>query len=168
MKKFFFVIMISGALTSACSTNKSPNQKEINEVIIARVNEIQRKISTCVAQVNSTEDGRYVDKYIMVLGETNPNANNLYNSSEKITDKQADILSRFRESSMKCREISSELPSAAMVETYANFYLTIDAVYKDLTDKRITIGVANQERAMHIQYARNRWSELLKREKLTE
>lgn len=168
MKKVFIVLLIGVILSSGCSTNKADYQSGIHKVLMAKVNEIQHKISDCISRVNSTEDGMYVDKFIIVLGENSPNANNLYNSSEKINDNQADILSRFRESSMSCREISSELPSQAMVETYKNFYLTIDAVYKDLVDKRITIGVANQERAMHIHYARSRWTELLKREKLIE
>ena len=40
----------------------------------------------------------------------------------------------------------------------------IDAVYKDLIDKRITIGVANQERQMRIQYAKSRFAQILKSE----
>jgi hypothetical protein len=66
---------------------------------------------------------------------------------------------------MKCRAIASELPSPALVAVYSNFYVNIDAVYKDLIDKRITIGVANQERAMRIHYAKDRWAQIIKAQK---
>ena len=52
---------------------------------------------------------------------------------------------------------------ATQISRY-NFYTNIDAVYKDLLDKRITIGVANQERQMRIQYAKSRFAQILKSE----
>jgi len=75
------------------------------------------------------------------------------------------VIKLLKHSTLKCRSISNELPLPALVEVYTNFYTKIDGVYADLLDKRITIGVANQERAMRIQYARSRWAEVMKAQK---
>jgi hypothetical protein len=152
-------------LLSGCASNTSPVKKPNNDISIAKVNEVQKKIASCVAEVNQSDDAKYVDEHILVLTEKGANAKELFNSSDKIASDQAVVLMRFKESTLKCRDIANELPSPALVAVYTNFYTNIDAVYKDLIDKRITIGVANQERSMRIQYAKERWAQILKSEK---
>ena len=151
-------------LLSGCASNTSLTKKPNCDISIAKVNEVQKKIASCVAEVNQSDDAKYVDEHILVLTEKSPNAKELFNSSDKIASDQAAVLIRFKESTLKCRAITNELPSPALVAVYSNFYTNIDAVYKDLIDKRITIGVANQERSMRIQYAKIRFAQILKSE----
>ena len=151
-------------LLSGCATNVVPINKPGNDVSIVKVNEVQKKIASCIAEVNQSDDAKYVDEHILALTEKSPNATELFNSSDKIASDQATVLIRFKESTLKCRDIANKLPSPALVAVYTNFYTNIDAVYKDLIDKRITIGVANQERQMRIQYAKNRFAKILKSE----
>ena len=165
MKNIYRGIALLAILLSGCATNVAPINKPNNDVSIAKVNEVQKKIALCVAEVNQSDDAKYVDEHILVLAEKSPNAKELFNSSDKIASDQAAVLKRFKESTLKCRAIANELPSPALVAVYTNFYVNIDAVYKDLIDKRITIGVANQERSMRIQYAKERWAQILKAEK---
>jgi hypothetical protein len=165
MKNIYRSIVLLIILLSGCATNVAPINKPGNDVSIAKVNEVQKRIASCVAEVNQSDDAKYVDEHILVLTEKSPNAKELFNSSDKIASDQAAVLKRFKESTLKCRVIANELPSPALVAVYTNFYINIDAVYKDLIDKRITIGVANQERSMRIQYAKERWTQILKAEK---
>lgn len=143
----------------------SQAQVEYASDIQAKVDTVQGKMQACVEGLNQTDDAKYVNSHIMVLMPNNANANKLYNSSEKITDEQIQALEKFRESSLSCRVFVPELPSPALMQVYIEFYSAIDAVYKDLIDKKITIGVANQERAMRIEYARSRWFKILQSEK---
>lgn len=163
MKNIYHGVLMFVVLLSGCATNTAP-KKATNDVSIAKVNEVQKKISSCIAEVNQSDDAKYVDEHILVLTEKSPNAKELFNSSDKIASDQAAVLIRFKESTLKCRAITNELPSPALVAVYSNFYTNIDAVYKDLIDKRITIGVANQERQMRIQYAKGRFAQILKSE----
>jgi hypothetical protein len=165
MRNIYRGIALLGIVLSGCATNVAPITKPGNDVSIVKVNEVQKKIASCVAEVNQSDDAKYVDEHILVLTEKSPNAKELFNSSDKIASDQAAVLERFKESTLKCRAIANELPSPALVAVYTNFYTNIDAVYKDLIDKRITIGVANQERSMRIQYAKDRWAQILKTEK---
>lgn len=165
MKNIYRSIALLVILLSGCATNVAPINKSGNDVSIVKVNEVQKKIASCVAEVNQSEDAKYVNEHILVLTDKSPNAKELFNSSDKIASDQAAVLKRFKESTLKCRAIANELPSPALVAIYTNFYTNIDSVYKDLIDKRITIGVANQERSMRIQYAKERWAQILKAEK---
>jgi hypothetical protein len=165
MKNIYRGIALLAILLSGCATNVAPINKPGNDISIAKVNEVQKKIASCVAEVNQSDDAKYVDEHILVLTEKSPNAKELFNSSDKIAPDQVAVLKRFKESTLKCRAITNELPSPALVAVYTNFYVNVDAVYKDLIDKRITIGVANQERSMRIQYAKERWAQILKAEK---
>ncbi|OZA78357.1 hypothetical protein [Polynucleobacter sp. 39-46-10] len=162
MKNIYRGIAMLFILLSGCTTAPSPINKSGNDVSIAKVNEVQKKIATCIAEVNQSDDAKYVDEHILVLTENSKNAKALFGSSDKIASDQAAVLKRFKESTLKCRAIASELPSPELVAVYTNFYINIDSVYKDLIDKRITIGVANQERSMRIHYAKERWAKILK------
>ena len=164
MKNIYRGIALLVILLSGCATNVAPTNKSGNEISINKINEVQSKIASCVAKVNQSEDAKYVDEHILALTERSPNTKELFNSSDKITPDQAAVLIRFKESTLKCRDITNELPSPALVAVYTNFYANIDAVYNDLLDKRITIGVANQERQMRIQYAKSRFAQILKSE----
>ncbi len=147
-------------LTSSQSAKTESSQNSIS--LQAQIDGIQKKIEACVLELNQTEDAKFVNEHILVLIPNSPNAKGLFNSNEKIAADQVVVLNRFKVSTLKCRAIANELPNSDLVEVYTSFYSKIDAVYADLIDQRITIGVANQERAMRIQYARTRWTEILK------
>lgn len=182
MKNIYRGTFILAIALSGCATNNASLTQSASEVpqatavstkesakpsttLQSQIDAIQKKIASCVSEVNHSDDAKYVNEHILVLTQNNPNAKELNDSSNKITADQAVVLRRFKESTLKCRSISNELPSPALVEVYTNFYAKIDAVYTDLLDKRITIGVANQERAMRIHYARSRWAEIVKTQK---
>ena len=165
MKNIYRGTLLLAIALTGCAGSKLPSSPSVNKVSQAQVDEVQKKLASCIAGVNQSDDARYVDDHILVLTEKSTNAKELFNSSDKIASDQAAVLTRFKESTLKCRTITSELPSPALVAVYANFYSNIDAVYKDLLDKRITIGVANQERAMRIQYAKDKWAQAIKAEK---
>ena len=157
-------LLITIALTG-CAGSKLPTSQPANDVSQAQIDAVQKKMVSCISEVNSTEDAKYVDAHIIALIPNSPNAKELFNSSNKISSDQAVVLKRYEEVALKCRAIANELPTPALVGVYTNFYEKIDAVYADLISKRITIGVANQERAMRIQYARSRWAEIVKAQK---
>ena len=165
MKNIYRGTLLLAIALTGCAGSKLSSSPSVNKVSQAQVDEVQKKLASCIAGVNQSDDARYVDDHILVLTEKSTNARELFNSSDKIASDQAAVLTRFKESTLKCRTITSELPSPALVAVYTNFYSNIDAVYKDLLDKRITIGVANQERAMRIQYAKDKWAQAIKAEK---
>jgi len=178
MKNIYRGAFILAIALTGCATNKAPSAQTVSELPQAasesskknsalqpQIDAIQKQIASCVSEVNHTDDAKYVNEHILVLTQNNPEAKALNNSSAKITQAQAVVLKRFKESTLKCRSISNELPLPALVEVYTNFYTKIDGVYADLLDKRIAIGVANQERAMRIQYAKSRWAEVMKTQK---
>ena len=154
------------ALTGCAGTQTSVSQHASNnsgEQLQKQVNVIQKKLNDCIAKVNQSDDAKFVDAHVISLTANNPNAQELFNSSEKITPEQAIVLSRFKDSTVVCRTISDEFPKPALVAVYSDFYKNIDAVYADLLSKRVTIGVANQERAMRIQYAKSQWVETMQK-----
>ncbi len=162
MNKIYRSVLLFAIALTGCTGTKLPSPPAINEISQAQVDAIQKKISECISEASTTKDAKYVDQYVIALTANSPNAKELFNSSDKISGDQVVVLKRFKESTLKCRAISDELPSPALVAVYANFYEKIDAVYADLIDGRITIGVANQERSMRIHYAKERWAQIMK------
>ncbi|ABP34003.1 MULTISPECIES: hypothetical protein [Polynucleobacter] len=166
MKYIYRSILLVGFLLVGCSSNKAPTSQSATDVSQTQVDSVLKKIQVCLSEVNQTEDAKYVDQKIIALLPNNPNAKTLFNSSDKISSEQAVILTRFQESTLRCQVIAKELPSPDLVAVYSNYYEKIGDVYKDLIGQKITIGVANQERAMRIQYARSRWAQIMKEHKV--
>ena len=165
MKTIYRITLLVVFALSGCATNTMSAKQSNNEALMVEVNKVQKKVADCIIRVNQSDDAKYVDENIFALSEKSPNADALLHSKEKLTAEQAKILNRFRQSTVECRQIHNELPSPELVKVYTNFYENIDAVYRDLIDQRITIGVANQERQMRIRYARNRFAQILKAER---
>ena len=118
---------------------------------------------TCIAHVNAKDDAKDVNDNIIIILPNNPNAKKLLSSSEFITDQQAVELKQFKEETMQCRYIAKEFPRPEMVAVYEYYYNKVDDVYNDLMNKKITIGVANQERQMRLHYANKKWAEIIKK-----
>ncbi|SNX27708.1 hypothetical protein SAMN06295945_0024 [Polynucleobacter meluiroseus] len=168
MKKILSYICLSTVILAGCASNKSNSSDAIsasNDGLQKQVQAVQQKMSACIADVNKTEDAKYVDSYVIAITPNNPNAKKLFNSADFITDEQATILKRFKDSTLQCRGITKELPKPEMVAVYEYYYSKVDDVYADLISKRITIGVANQERSMRIQYTREKWAAVMKAQK---
>ena len=132
-----------------------------------QIDSVQGKINACVAEINKSEDAKFIDAQVIAITPNNPHAKDLLNSTEKINATQAKVLANFIATTHQCRLIANELPDAALVAVYSDFYTKIDAVYADLLAKKITIGVANQERALLIQDARSRWAGVLRYHRTT-
>lgn len=126
---------------------------------------VQREMTECIAEVNKTGDAKFVDANVIAITPGNPNTAKLFSSTDLITDQQAVELQKFKDSTLQCRDIAKELPNPKLVEIYEYYYSKIDNVYSDLVNKKITIGVANQERAMRIHYANEKWLEIMKAQK---
>jgi len=165
MKTFFRVVCLSTLVLTGCASNKpigtestSDNKAEIQK----QVELVQKKMSACVADVNKTNEAKYVDANIIVISANSPNAKQLMNSPDMINDEQALALKKFKEATMQCRVLAKELPKPDMVAVYEYYYSKIDDVYNDLVNKRITIGVANQERQMRLRYTNEKWAQVMK------
>ncbi|QWC96403.1 hypothetical protein G6733_06710 [Polynucleobacter paneuropaeus] len=165
MKNFFRVVCLSTLVLAGCANNK-PTSTELTPENKAEIQEqvktVQKKMSACIAGVNKTDDTKYVDANIIVISTNNPNANKLFNSADFISDEQAVELKKFKEATMQCRPIAKELPKPELVAVYEYYYSKVDDVYNDLVNKRITIGVANQERQMRLHYTNDKWAQAMK------
>ena len=117
---------------------------------------------SCITQVNAKDDAKDVNANIIIILPNNPNAKKLLSSTEFITDQQAMELKQFKEETMQCRGIAKEFPKPEMVAVYDYYYSKVDDVYSDLVNKKITIGVANQERQMRLSYTNDKWAEVMK------
>ena len=135
---------------------------ESKKTIQNQVETIRKKMITCISKVNAKDDAKDVNANIVIILPNNPNAQKLLNSTELITDQQAIELKQFKEETMQCRGIAKEFPKPEMVAVYEYYYSKIDDVYNDLINKKISIGVANQERQMRLRYTNEKWTEVMK------
>jgi hypothetical protein len=165
MKKLFRGMCLLTLILTGCASNKAGNSMTANEgkdAIQKQVETVRKKMITCIAQVNANDDAKDVNDNIIIIFPNNPNAKKLLSSSEFITDQQAVELKQFKEETMQCRSIAKELPKPEMVAVYEYYYSKVDDVYNDLVNKKITIGVANQERQMRLHYTNDKWADVMK------
>jgi surface antigen len=128
---------------------QGPNQANIDEVL--------NRIKICVGSLNNGPSAKLVDGQILALDQSNPNAKSLFTSNEKLTDEQVSALVAFKKDSQTCRQISNQLTNVKLRKTYQNLFARLDRVYEDLIYKKITIGVANQERVLLVDDFRMQW-----------
>jgi len=165
MKKLFRGICLSTLMLVGCASNKSSNSMattESKDAIQIQVETVRKKMIACIAQVNAKDDAKDVNANIIIILPNNPNAKKLLSSTEFITDQQAMELKQFKEETMQCRGIAKEFPKPEMVAVFDYYYSKVDDVYNDLVNKKITIGVANQERQMRLHYTNDKWAEVMK------
>ena len=144
-------------LSSQANSSKLPHQGEI----LTRRDNLQNEIAQCIGQVNDGQTAKAVDGTILVLNPANPSAKFLYSSPNKLTGEEAVLLSKFKRETQKCRQISRGIANPALRKVYQNYFSKIDRVYDDLIYKKITIGVANQERSLLISQFKAQWLEVL-------
>ena len=142
-------------MLAACTSNPPSN----NPVQIAKAptpihsETVRKRLNDCIIRSNQSADALLVDSQIIAVTRNNPHAKSLFSSPDKLTDQQAIALKNYLAEANTCRSIALEGVSPEMTAVYQDFFKHIDALYADLIAKKITIGVANQERQLLIQDA---------------
>ena len=161
MKNIFKLSLMGIAFLSGCATNVAPN----NPVQVAKVpspmtapapdhsGAVAKRLNDCIIRSNQSADALLVDSQIIAVTRNNPHAKALFSSPDKLTDQQAKALTGYLAEANSCRPIALEGLSPEKKAVYEDFFKKIDGVYADLINKKITIGVANQERQLLIQDA---------------
>ena len=164
MKNIFKLGLLGIVALGGCATNVAPN----NSVQVAKTpspmtasapvpiysDVVAKRLNDCIVKSNQSADAVLVDSQIIAVTRNNPNAKGLFSSPDKLTDQQARALANYLVEANACRPIALEGLSTEMTAVYQEFFKKIDGVYADLMAKKITIGVANQERQLLIEDAR--------------
>ena len=155
------IALLSGCATNTTSNNsvqatKGPAPAPAPMTAIAPVQSgvVARRLNDCIVQTNQSADALLVDSQIIVVTRNNPHAKALFSSADKLTDQQAIALTNYLAEANTCRPVATEGLSPELTSIYQEFFKKIDGVYADLIARKITIGVANQERQLLIQDAR--------------
>ena len=118
--------------------------------------DVAKRLNDCIVKTNQSADALLVDSQIISVTRNNPHAKALFSSPDKLTDLQAKALANYLVEANSCRPIALEGLSPEMTSLYMEFFKKIDDLYADLIARKITIGVANQERQLLIQDAHMR------------
>jgi hypothetical protein len=162
MKNIFKLSLIGVALLSGCATNTTSNNSAqatkgpapMTAIAPVQSGAVARRLNDCIVQTNQSADALLVDSQIIVVTRNNPHAKALFSSADKLTDQQAIALTNYLAEANTCRPVAIEGLSPELTLIYQEFFKKIDGVYVDLIARKITIGVANQERQLLIQDAR--------------
>ena len=155
MKNLYILSCVGVMLLGACASNLPAN----NPTQIAKApmpihsESVSKRLNACIVHSNQSADALLVDSQIIAVTRNNPHAKSLFSSPDKLTDQQAQALTNYLSEANACRPIALEGVSPEMTTVYQDFFRRIDAVYADLIARKITIGVANQERQLLIQDA---------------
>jgi len=155
MKKLYIFSCVGIMMLSACASNQTTN----NPVQVAKTptpihsESVSKGLNACIVRSNQSADALLVDSQIIAVTRNNPHAKSLFSSPDKLTDQQAQALANYLAEANACRPIALEGVNPEMTAVYQDFFKRIDAVYADLIARKITIGVANQERQLLIQDA---------------
>jgi hypothetical protein len=162
MKNIFKLGVIGVALLSGCATNSNPvntvqGAKASMPIALVHSDSVAKRLNDCIVRNNQSADALLVDSQIIAVTRNNPHAKALFSSSDKLTDQQAKALASYLSDANSCRPIALEGISPEMKAIYDDFFKKVDGVYADLIARKITIGVANQERQLLIQDAHMKW-----------
>ena len=161
MKNIFKLSLIGVVFLGGCAANVAPN----NPVQVAKApspmtamapdhsGSVAKRLNDCIMRSNQSADALLVDAQIIAVTRNNSHAKALFSSADKLTDQQAKSLTSYLSEANSCRPIALEGLSPEKKVVYEDFFKKIDGVYADLIARKITIGVANQERQMLIQDA---------------
>ena len=166
MKNIFKLGLLGIVTLSGCANNVAPN----NSVQVAKTpspmtapapvsvhsSAVAKRLNDCIVKSNQGADALLVDSQIIAVTRGNPHAKALFSSPDKLTDQQAKALANYLVEANSCRPIALEGLTPEMTSLYLEFFKKIDGVYADLISRKITIGVANQERQLLIQDAHMR------------
>ncbi|CAM3776940.1 hypothetical protein [Polynucleobacter antarcticus] len=156
MKNIYKLILIGLITLSGCASNppvKNPVQVA-KAIAPIHTESVRKKLNDCIVRTNQGADALLVDSQIIAVTRNNPHANALFNSADKLTDQQATALKNYLAQANECQVLAIEGVSPRINAIYQEFFKNIDRVYADLIARKITIGVANQERQLLIHDAR--------------
>ena len=155
MKKLYILSCVGTMLLGACASNlPANNPAQISKAQTPIHSEsVSKRLNACIVHSNQSADALLVDSQIIAVTRNNPHAKSLFSSPDKLTDQQAQALTNYLSEANACRPIALEGVNPEMTAVYQDFFRRIDAVYADLIARKITIGVANQERQLLIQDA---------------
>jgi len=152
------MVALSGCATNVTSNNpvqvaKSPAPMTAPAPAPVHSGAVAKRLNDCIVKGNQSSDALLVDSQIIAVTINNSHAKALFNSPDKVTDQQAKALASYLDEANACRPIALEGLTPEMTSLYLEFFKKIDGVYADLISRKITIGVANQERQLLIQDA---------------
>ena len=161
MKNTFKLTLIGVIFLGGCASSVAPNNPVIENKSSTRASStssvhspgVAKRLNDCIVRSNQSADALLVDSEIIVVTRNNPHSKALFSSPDKLTDQQAKALASYVSEANTCRPIALEGLSPEMTTVYQDFFKKIDGVYADLIARKITIGVANQERQLLIQDA---------------
>ena len=163
MKNIFKFDLLGIVVLSGCSTIATPNKlSQLTKApspmtapapVPVHSSSVAKRLNNCIDKSNQSADALLVDNQIIAVTRNNAHAKALFNSLDKLTDQQAKALTNYLVEANVCRPIALEGLSPEMTLVYEEFFKKIDRVYTDLISRKITIGVANQERQLLIQDA---------------
>jgi hypothetical protein len=161
MKNIFKLSLMGIVFLGGCATNVTPNSPAqaskapapMTASVPVHSAGVAKRLNDCIVKSNQSADALLVDSQIIAVTRNNPHSKALFNSADKLTDQQAKALANYLVEANTCRPIALEGLSPEMTSLYLEFFKTIDGVYADLISRKVTIGVANQERQLLIQDA---------------
>lgn len=162
MKKILLISSIALVLLGGCASNQHVSTQSNVANIQSKPSispsksasapkpkdDIQNQIAQCIQAVNEGKTAQSIDGTIFALDSANPSSKFLYSSPNKLTTDETVLLSKFKRETQKCRQIAMKIQNPSLRKVYQNYFTKIDRVYDDLIYKKITIGVANQERSL--------------------
>jgi hypothetical protein len=175
MKKLLLISSASLVFLGGCASNESPSIRS-NELAVQSKplntpsksisapmpkDDIQNEIAQCIQVVNEGKTAKSIDGTIFALDPSNPGSKFLYSSPNKLTTDEAALLAKFKKETQKCRQISKKIQNPKLRKVYQNYFVKIDRVYDDLIYKKITIGVANQERSLLMNQFKSQFLDVL-------
>ena len=162
MKKLLLIGSIALVFLGGCTSNEGPATQSNIATVQSKPStapaksspaqkpkdDIQNEIAQCIQAVNEGKTAQSIDGTIFALDPANPSSKFLYSSPNKLSTDEAVLLAKFKRETQKCRQITKKIQNPALRKVYQNYFTKIDRVYDDLIYKKITIGVANQERSL--------------------
>lgn len=175
MKKLLTICSIALTFLAGCASNEGPSvqsnvaasQSKSSVAPSKRTpaqiprDDIQNEIAQCVQAVNEGKTAQAVNGSIFALNPADPSSKFLYSSPNKLTADEAVLLAKFKRETQKCRQIAKKVQNPALRKVYQNYFTKIDRVYDDLIYKKITIGVANQERSLLMNQFKSQFLDVL-------
>ena len=161
MKNILNLSLIGIVFLGGCATNVVPNnpvqvakaQSSVTAMAPDHSGSVAKRLNDCIIRSNQSADALLVDSQVIAVTRNNPHTKALFSSADKLTDQQTKALTSYLSEANSCRPIALEGLSPVKKAVYEDFFKKIDGVYADLIGRKITIGVANQERQLLIQDA---------------
>ncbi|WP_114689624.1 hypothetical protein [Polynucleobacter necessarius] len=161
MKNIFQFSLIGIAFLGGCATNVTSNNpvqivnapSPMTAISPDHSVSVAKRLNDCIIRGNQSADALLVDAQVIAVTRNNPHAKALFSSADKLTDEQAKALTNYLAEANSCRPIALDGLSPEKKAVYEDFFKKIDGVYADLIARKITIGVANEERQLLMQDA---------------